>query len=610
MARRLKEIEPSIQEGIEAAITDEANIDTAPVTEEQPKKRGRKKKEFVSLEDVAKTKTDGNLNVIPVTKQGTKLSKVTIFDGIEDADEALTYRIPDTDFTLKGNGMFTDKTSNGDTLMQWIPREDEVFFSEKDGMIVASYLTRLYDVPEDRQGIYYIIAKKHYQERIPDLLQHINYFISHYDAEHEFLTSSLSVKNFIDRHPNVSQKIFRKMVIGRIITPTLVSKVKHMAMDLYRLNINTDADGKYKSTPKITNDNARMIVAVSFCIRLILPLCIHFSNTNSTFVNKRDYIDCFDRIFMDVVDEFEKGDTEIWNPICRFVAYRVERSYTSDLIIWEKKKQLYGTTLELYLESLIHEVILVKSLHKLTYSRSVVSFIDGIISHSYMHYRYENFKYKPVEIEVEDTDSDDRMSHAETLEMAICRVDEANQLISETNIEQTMAQLAKRFNVEISDEEFNFYLDNVKVNRLSQSLVHTFFSKYFNDTNAVQLLDRRDLIRLMIYLKKFLQMRGMQILAQILTATVEGKFKDACIKNTKFLETFTTSSVYVHIISTKYRYIKELGLKEDPITKDLSTMINSRFIFCDFDQRINGVVGEDIDRDIIVSDFMLFLSIC
>ena len=73
--------------------------------------------------------------------------------------------------------------------------------------------------------------------------------------------------------------------------------------------------------------------------------------------------------------------------------------------------------MELYLNSLIHEVILVKSLHKLAYNRSIVSFIDGIITHSYTHYRYENFKYKPVEIEVEDSDSDDYMSHAETLEM-------------------------------------------------------------------------------------------------------------------------------------------------------------------------------------------------
>ena len=136
----------------------------------------------------------------------------------------------------------------------------------------------------------------------------------------------------------MTQKAFCKMLLTRVVTPTLVNKVKHMALDLYKLNINTDKDGKYKTTPKISNDHARMIVAVSFCIRLLLPICIHFSNTNATFVNKRDYIDCFDRIFMRVIDRFEKNDIQIWNPICRFVQYRVDRSHTSDMIIWEKKK--------------------------------------------------------------------------------------------------------------------------------------------------------------------------------------------------------------------------------------------------------------------------------
>ena len=61
--------------------------------------------------------------------------------------------------------------------MTWQPKEDEIFFTEKDGMIIASYLTKDFGVPEDRQLLQYIIAKKHYKERIPDLLQHINYFV-------------------------------------------------------------------------------------------------------------------------------------------------------------------------------------------------------------------------------------------------------------------------------------------------------------------------------------------------------------------------------------------------------------------------------------------------
>ena len=597
----------------------------------QPKKRARAKKEkpmeFVTPEDVMQQSGGEPVVIYPIIDEDTKLSKITIFENVEDADDPYTYRIPDEEdavlktpeeiltehpnspIILKGQGHFVDNPNTFD-LMSWVPTPEQQYFTEKDGMIIANYLVQSFGVPPDRQMLQYIIAKKHYKERIPDLLQHINYFVATYDYDKEYLVATLSIKNYIDRHPLMHQKAFCKMVLARLVTPSMIRKIKLMALDLYRLNINTDKDGKYKTTPKISNDHARMIVAVSFCIRLLLPICIHFSNTNATFINKRDYIDCFDRIFMKVIERFEEGDIEIWNPICRFVAYRVDRSHTSDAVIWAKKKQLYGTTVELYLESLIHEVILVKSLHKLAYNRSIVSFIDGIITHSYTHYRYENFKYKPVEIEDEDSDSDDYLSHLETLEMQISRVDESNQLVNETNTKQVMAEIAQRFRIDIPEDEFDFYFEHMRFNSLTQTLLHAFFSKYFNDSNAIRLLEKRSAVELAVYMKRFLQLRGMIILPQICTAKVSGKFKDTCIKNAKFLEKFTTSSVYQHIISEKYRYIAQLGLKEDPIVKMLSTILNSTFEFVDPDPEINGRICDNINPDIMVSELMLFLSIC
>lgn len=570
-----------------------------------------KESPFVTVEDVMKNKEDdGPVVITPIVDPNTKLSKITIFDNVENADDPMTYRIPEEEpVILLGKNGYEDDPNVFD-IMQWKPTPDQQYFTEKDGMIIANYLVHYFNVPASRQGLCYIIAKKHYKERIPDLLQHINYFVATYDYDKEYLVATLSIKNYVDRHPTMPQKAFCKMVLSRLVTPSMVNKIKRMALDLYKLNINTDRDGKYKTTPKISNDHARMIVAVSFCIRLLLPICIHFSNTNATFIGKRDYIDCFDRIFMKVIDRFEKDDIQIWNPICRFVAYRVDRTYNTDIVIWQKKKQLYGTTVELYLESLIHEVILVKSLHKLAYNRSIVSFIDGIITHSYTHYRYENFKFKPVEIEDEDSDSDDYLSHQETMEMQISRVDESNQLINETNTKQVMAEIAQRYHISIDDEEFDFYFQNMKFNSLTQTILHAFFSKYFNDTNAIRLLDKKNAVELAIYLKRFLQLRGMIILPQIVTAKVKGKFKDTCIKNTKFLEKFTTSSVYQHIISEKYRYIKELNLKEDPIVKMLSTMLNSSFEFVDMDPEINGKTCDNINPDMMVNELMLFLSIC
>ena len=45
-----------------------------------------------------------------------------------------------------------------------------------------------------------------------------------------------------------------------------------------------------ENTPKITNVQAKLIVGISFAIRCILPLSIHYSDTNNNFINKKEAV--------------------------------------------------------------------------------------------------------------------------------------------------------------------------------------------------------------------------------------------------------------------------------------------------------------------------------
>lgn len=495
-------------------------------------------------------------------------------------------------------------------LNSWVPEEDQLFYVYEDGFVRARYEELLGLNNGSRLSIY-VIDKNHYKARMDDVCKHINYFESYYDTNHELFTSTLSVKFIIGQNPNLSINAFKDLVLSRIITPTLVLKLKEMAKDLYQININTDEEGKFKNTPKITNELACQIVAVSFCIRCILPLCVHFSDTNNNFMRKRDYINCFDKIFIKIIKIFEQDDLPIENALCRFVKYRVDHSYNADIVVCQMKKQLYGMVKCVYLEEVIHEVIIVKSLHKLDYNRSVVSFIDGVIFKYHKNYKQENFRFKPVEIEpVENSsDSEEKLSHAESLEMEVYRVDESNALISETNVDKVMKRIEENFHINISDEEFFFYLRNVKISSVTQMFLHSFYSKFFHDTNAIYSLNLMTTIKLLIYMKKYLQLKGMVILPQLCTARVRGKFKDNVIKNSKFIEKFQSSSVYNNIITTKFKYIRELNPKEDPIIKKLSAFINSSFEFVDYNSEINGMEYTDVNTDLIINEFLLFLSI-
>lgn len=495
-------------------------------------------------------------------------------------------------------------------LNDWEATDDQIYMAFSNDVVIARYDKYLGLNNDNKLGIY-AINKKHYRERMEDICKVINYFETFFDEEKELFHSTLSVKFIIDQKTKMSIDAFIKMIMDRIITDSFVIKIKNMTNHLYTINIDSDEEGKYKSTPKITNTQAKLIVSVSFAIRCILPLCIHFSDTNKNFIVKKDYIKCFDKIIMKIIRKFEKGDEKIFNAICKFVKYRVDRSYNADIGICIKKKQLYGMTKETYLEEVIHEVILVKSLYKLEYNRSVVSFIDGVIFLYHYNYKIENFKFKPVEMDSQEASSDDdeHISHAEAIDMSVYRIDESNSIINEVNTAKVITDIEKRMNIEISKEEFAFYEENVRISSVTQFFLNSFYSRFFHDSNAIYEINRYATIELLIYMKKYLQLRGMVILPQLCTAKVKGKYKENVIKNSKFIKAIVTSSVWNDIIEREYTYVKELDQKENPIIKKLSSFINSTFEFVDYNEMINGMVYEEIDQEKIIEEFSLFLSI-
>lgn len=493
-------------------------------------------------------------------------------------------------------------------LYYWRPEEDDLFFVQGDTTIMARY---------DKMGFpenlcTYHIVLKHFIKRMPDVLAHMNYFVKFYDTDKEFVMAYLSLKYIIDTKTDVLEtKSLKNYILERIMTDSFMDHIEKMVNDLYAINIDTDKNNSYKSTPKITNEQAKVILAVSFTLRLILPACIHYTNVTPTITTKTGYIPCFISIFMDVIKKFEARSIPIYGALCNFVEYRIIKRSGSDRIMLDKKKQIHGENIETYLDKLIKEVIIVKAIYKLDYEQSPVSFFDGIIHRNYRQFKNEKFNSKPVELSSEDIarDNDDFLSHSEAIEMSMYRNNESNPIITKANAEKVMANIRQNFNIPISEEEFEFYMENVKLNPLIQKLLHMFYSRFFHDTTAINLIPRRDVIYLTIILKKFLQFKGMVLIPQLCTATVRGKFKENLIKNRRFNEKYENSTQFQHVLKEKFKYVEQLNPKESPIRKLLSTIINSAFIWVDTNPDINGRENADVDIDTMIDEFETFLLI-
>lgn len=497
-------------------------------------------------------------------------------------------------------------------LFEWVPEDNNIFFifDEPTGKVVARF-EEFYNITRDTQISKFKINQGHYKKRMPEICQHMNYFINFYDTNNELYNSIFSVKFTIDKRPSIQPKAFRELVLNRIITPSLVEKIKQMAKDLYVENIADNNEEKYVATPKITNSQAKQVLAISFCIRIILPLCLHYTNINEHFEKKTAYIPFLNKLIMKIIAKFEKDDIKVFNTLCRFVEYRVDKYYGQHYLMWAKKKQLYGIEKCIYLDEVIHEVIVVKGLYKIDYRRSVVSFIDGVIFKHHVNFKRENFKTKPVEIDQYDsaTDNDNYLSHAEALEMQAYKVDASSAIFTDANINQVLKRIRENFRFTIPEEEIQFYYDNLMISNVTESFIHDFYSRIFHDTNADIQLTKRDTVILIVILKKYLQCKGMTLLAQLCTAKIRGKFKENLIKNAKFLETVNTSDVHQNIIAEKFKYVDELFPGENLNMRKVSAFINSELELVDYNSPDNGKLLTNINIQQLVDEYDTFLSI-
>lgn len=506
-------------------------------------------------------------------------------------------------------------------LVDWTPTEDEVYFAVTPDNKIK--VIREVIIASHPQYSTYLIVMNHYINKLPDILKHINYFINFYDVDREYLLGISATKFVLDnRHKTIGIKAFTDLLMSRVVTDGFVDKIRKMVTDLYDLDIDKDRNCEYRSTPKITNDHAKVILACSFALRMILPICLHFVNITEDLSNepefsditvkptkRRRYIKTFIKIFMTVIHRFERDTCEIYGPICRFVEYRIQRKYNSDSLMWEKKKQVHGTNMEIYLDEVIKEVIIVKSLYKIDYTKSVVSYFDGIIQQNYLQFKSENYKSKPFEISPEDSqrDEDDYISHSESIEMANYNVDESNSILNDVNIEEVMDHVRRAYKSLIDDDEYNFYFNTITLNAVNTQLMVLFYAPYFANSATLQLLNRSDAVMLLYVLKKWLTLKHFPIMAQMCTASIRGHFKNSAIKNTKFIEKYKTSSLYENI-EQRFRYVREIKPKDDPIITLMSSIINSSFTWVDYDPTINGLENDNLPIDKVVEEFMLFVS--
>lgn len=512
-------------------------------------------------------------------------------------------------------------------LNDWEPTNDDIIFeivpNTNKVKVAFSKCASLANAPDEFKETLMLLSTfsirwKHYMQRMEDITKVINYFIKFYDEDDEYMTALMALKYHVDSDRCRDVQAFQTMLLHTLVTESMTAKISKMIDDLEPANIETDKSTSYKSTPKLTNEDAHNILLLSYYFRFILPITIHWFNLPSTegIENGKNYIQTFVCIFKCVVEKIGPGTINVYILIKQLINHRIEKKFNSDAIIHEKKKEKNGATDASYCNELSDEILLVKSLYKIDYSKSVVSYIDGIIRQNYMQYNVENFKIKTVGISAEEItkDADDGFSHLESIEMKTYRVNDGNNIIENANIELALNKIDVRFNSilsvankEITNERLDWYNEHIGIiNPLAKYFITYFYQKFFGESSFIDLLDRRTTIKLILIMKFFLELKGFKIIPQICTASMVIE-KESAIKNRKFNEKFENSQINQEIMTNKFSYIKEIIGKDDIIKKYVSSIINSTFTLVDESEKLNGLICNNLRQDDVIDEFCQFL---
>jgi hypothetical protein len=162
-------------------------------------------------------------------------------------------------------------------------------------------------------------------------------------------------------------------------------------------------------------------------------------------------------------------------------------------------------------------------------------------------------------------------------------------------------------NVNIPKEEIAFYKKNHNINKFQVQLVYYYYAKHFGGYRDLNLLTRKQYLKLLVLLKRKLQFQGLVYLPQILTGNVE-KLNKRTIQNAKFLMKIENSVIYQTLVNEKFSTLDELK-KSNLILNLLSTIINTQFTIVDYDN--DEKLGEKLEianPDILSDEFLSFLN--
>ena len=499
-----------------------------------------------------------------------------------------------------------DKDGNDvQVLSRWeIPEEDQIFKAHEKTIIIN--FEDHFNVPNILDK-FYLQYKDSYVSKLNLITHYLNDFIKYYDDDDALLGNYLCMKYWIDINPNNLPRTraeFIKMLYTTLITDSIYEKIKRMVEDNYRIDLaQTNKDNiKFSESLEFTNTHAKMLLIISIAIKMMIPISLHYI---TMYKDKKEIhnLSMYFKPMFDIIEE--KEHINLYGKLFNSIHVKVNLSETKNTPIWDKYEMEQQDPAS-YAKELLDKNIIVDNIFKYLFVKNIIAFNSVIIETQLEFFVIKNLGVNLREIST-DKDSEG-LSSLDKLEMNTTKIDESLIVISKLNIKQTIKRIKREMSVEITKEEVDWYNKYMTITSVGRDMLFYFYAKHFNGYRDLKSINKRQYIKLMILMKKALEMNGDIWLPQILSADIEGRINARTIHNNKLIEKIESSETYQRMLDDKYVAIKGMN-KQNLILNILSTLLNTQFTYCDYE--IQDRNGQPIkpDFDQLGQEFLDFINL-
>ena len=472
------------------------------------------------------------------------------------------------------------------------------------------------DEKELRTAETFKIGRKAFQNNIAQICQYLSYFSEYYDPEKELLSMYMYMKNVIDNGTNsLTIEEFKKHLMGKVFRDYhLKENIYRMVEDNHYIDATVDKrTGRVFNGPDdFTNDDIKRLLAISMMLKLIIPPVEHYIATNSIYsvedplINKL-MLQIFVEMFYKVGDQYDDYEADILQEkLFSFAEKKVRKHYKAHKLMWEQQAGLRGTTETKQLDRLMVKFLLTDNFFKFHFNYALSAFSKAGIE-TQLKYTINRVSYNFNPIHVTDEKGPDGLSAIDKINQMEMKVDETRTIRSSKALEDIMRKLEYQYGP-ISEDEIQFYTDHlINLDKFHNTLINYNYAKEFGGFTELKTASIRQVMKFIIYAKRELKQKGYTELPWLISSILKGKLSNRLLQNTKFINKLKTSSTYKHLVNDVYGIMME-GLKDDPILKMISRILNNNYVFIEYDQpELTGEVIQ-FNEDIISDEMLNFID--